>query len=74
MLTVRMWCEGFSGDWGAAGISDALYTISNDMQRIQSLLPELSPQDRWGADVKQWQHTERAQSVHCLLCPSWGAR
>jgi len=39
-------CTGFSGDWGTAGISDALYTISNDMQRIQSLLPELSPQDR----------------------------
>ena len=37
---------GFSGEWGATGISDALYTISNDMQRIQSLLPELSPQDR----------------------------
>ncbi|DBB17629.1 TPA: hypothetical protein ACH3X3_002673 [Trebouxia sp. C0006] len=41
---------GFSGDWGTAGISDALYTISNDMQRIQSLLPELSPQDR-GTEV-----------------------
>ena len=38
---------GFSGEWGATGISDALYTISNDMQRIQSLLPELSPQDRY---------------------------
>lgn len=40
---------GFSGEWGATGISDALYTISNDMQRIQSLLPELSPQDRYYA-------------------------
>lgn len=37
---------GFSGEWGATEISDALYTIRNDMHRIQSLLPELSPQDR----------------------------
>ena len=34
------------GDWGAAVVAQALYTISNDVTRIQSLLPELSPQDR----------------------------
>ena len=38
---------GAPADLGAAGISEALYTISNDMQRIQTLLPELSPQDRY---------------------------
>ena len=35
-----------AGDWGAAVVAQALYTISNDVTRIQSLLPELSPQDR----------------------------
>eukprot|EP00891_Asterochloris_glomerata_P001742 jgi/Astpho2/1742/Aster-04163 len=34
------------GDWGAAVVAQALYTISNDVTRIQGLLPELSPQDR----------------------------
>ena len=37
---------GFSADWGAVKLADALYTISNDISRIQKLLPELSPQDR----------------------------
>ncbi|KAL3158433.1 hypothetical protein ABBQ38_010667 [Trebouxia sp. C0009 RCD-2024] len=55
---------GFSGEWGAAGISDALYTISNDMQRIQSLLPELSPQDR-GTEVVE--STVRQHIGACFL-------
>ncbi|KAK9813244.1 hypothetical protein WJX72_011382 [[Myrmecia] bisecta] len=40
----------FGKDWGAATLSAALYTISNDVTRVQSLLPELSPQDR-GTEV-----------------------
>ena len=54
---------GFSGEWGATGISDALYTISNDMQRIQSLLPELSPQDRCYASLR---HTSLCLFLLCM--------
>ena len=36
-----------SEDWGAAALAQALYTVSNDVTRVQTLLPELSPADRW---------------------------
>lgn len=44
-----MW--GFSGefdggDWGAGTLADALYTFSNDVTRVHSLLPELALADR----------------------------
>lgn len=35
-----------SEDWGAAALAQALYTVSNDVTRVQTLLPELSPADR----------------------------
>lgn len=35
-----------SEDWGASVLAEALYTASNDVTRVQSLLPELSPADR----------------------------
>ena len=36
-----------SEDWGAGALAQALYTVSNDVTRVQTLLPELSPADRW---------------------------
>ncbi|CAL8469580.1 g9121 [Coccomyxa elongata] len=39
-----------SEDWGASVLAEALYTASNDVARVQSLLPELSPADR-GTEV-----------------------
>ncbi|EIE21455.1 hypothetical protein COCSUDRAFT_66895 [Coccomyxa subellipsoidea C-169] len=39
-----------SEDWGATVLAEALYTASNDVARVQSLLPELSPADR-GTEV-----------------------
>lgn len=48
-LSSEVWvffAAGFSADWGAVKLADALYTITNDISRIQKLLPELSPQDR----------------------------
>ena len=40
-------CAEPEEDWGAAALAQALYTVSNDVTRVQTLLPELSPADRW---------------------------
>ncbi len=40
-------CTDPSEDWGATVLAEALYTASNDVARVQSLLPELSPADRY---------------------------
>lgn len=37
---------GSDDDWGAGMIADALYTFSNDITRVHSLLPELALADR----------------------------
>lgn len=33
-------------DWGTGQLSQALSTLATDVSRLQSLLPELAPQDR----------------------------
>ena len=33
--------------WGASGVAEALHTLSSDVARMQGILPELSPRDRW---------------------------
>ena len=39
-------CAEPSEDWGAQALAQALYTVSNDLTRVHTLLPELSPADR----------------------------
>ena len=40
-----------SADWGAAALTEALRTVVADVGRLQNLLPELSPRDRWAGGV-----------------------
>ncbi len=33
-------------DWGTTSLMQALYVVKNDISRLDSMLPELSPKDR----------------------------
>ncbi len=56
-------CAEPSEDWGAGALAQALYTVSNDVTRVQTLLPELSPADRWAISTSV---TEPSYSVTWL--------
>lgn len=49
-------------DWGVAGLLEGLYVVRNDLSRLHSLLPELSPRD------KAHEVVTNAVRQHCALC------
>ncbi|KAK9817324.1 hypothetical protein WJX74_004288 [Apatococcus lobatus] len=63
--SLRLTSPALQRDWGSASLADALYTISNDITRLQRLLPELSPQDR-GVEIVEG--VVRLHIGNCFSC------
>ena len=57
-----------NADWGAAALTEALRTVVADVGRLQNLLPELSPRDRWANCVPGFDPMTRAVCALGAAC------